>query len=321
MGRALPATMLLLMLVLAGSTARAAITSDSTAFGVSTGASGSTTLAWSHTVGTGSNRILLVGISFRSDTGSGGAGGNTYVTGVTFGSTSLTCLAARDDNSTGGCGSGGTGTPIYLRGEVWYLLNPTSGTATITVTTNNATVFVGESASYSGVASAGTGGVSASNNGQTGSTTPSLGPITSPAGDLVFNNMATARSAGNVTCANTALSATTPPNQDSVTTAYGHIEGAISQSTVTNPTMSWTLTNTSPWSMTAAVLTPAPPKRKGQTIVGELRAAPGNGPAGSTIIGMVVFLRQFSDRVISNLAIANPRSQNRALGHPIWYKT
>jgi len=29
---------------------------------------------------------------------------------------------------------------------------------------------------------------------------------------------------------------------------------------------------------------------------------------------------QVSERVISNLAIVNPRSQNRELGHPHWYK-
>jgi hypothetical protein len=221
----------------------------------------STTLSWSETVGTGANRILLVGVSFRSDStgndsGSGtGNSGNTYVTGVKFGATSLTCLGAIDDNATGSCGTGGTGTPIYMRSEVWYVMNPASGTATVAVTTSNSTIIEASSATYTGVASVASGGTSASNNGQTGSNTASLGPITSPAGNLVFANVATARSAaypGFITALNTPLS-----NLEDSAAGSFHIDGATSQSTATNPTMSWTWSVlSSPWAVVSAVLTP-----------------------------------------------------------------
>ena len=265
------------MPALVGGAAQAQIASDHTGSGVS--ASSSTTLSWSHSVGAGSNRILLVGVSFRSDTASGGAGGNTIVTGatgVTFGAASLTCLGARDDNATGSCNTAGTGSPIFLRSEVWYLLNPTSQTANITVTTNNATIIGGNSASYSGVASVASGGTNASNNGQPGSTPATLGPVTSPAGNLVFDNVGTARSAAPLTSGNTALTNV----QDAAGSSF-HIDGATSQSTATNPTMTWTLTGTvGPWAIVGAVLTPtATPsnKRKGQTIVSALLPRGGVG--------------------------------------------
>jgi hypothetical protein len=223
----------------------AGITSDATGSGFSI-SSPSTTLAWSHTVGSGSNRILLVGVSFRADTAS------TKVTGVTFGGASLTCLGAFNDNATGSCNNAGS-SGTYLRSEVWYLLNPASQTANITVTTNNATNFGGGSASYSGVASVAAGGTNASNNGQTGSSTATLGPVTSPAGHLVFDNVGTARSSAPLTSGNTQLTNV----EDTATSGSGHIDGATSHSTATNPTMTWTLSATGPWAIVGALLTPA----------------------------------------------------------------
>ena len=227
------------------------------------------TLAWSQTVGSGSNQVLMVGVSFRADTATGGAGGNTYVTGVTFGSQALVCLGAIADNGTGSCGTGATGTPIYLRSEVWYLLNPTASTASITVTTNNSTVIVGGSAVYSGVTTVAAGGTNSSNNGQTGSTLASVGPVATAVGDLVFDNVATPRSAGNspgylITSGNTPLTDAV----DTVTGAYGYVQGATSQSTSMNPTMTWTLLNTDPWAIVAAVLGPTKANQATLTVTG-----------------------------------------------------
>ncbi len=220
----------------------------------------STTLSWSETVGTGANRVLLVGVSFRSDSTGNDSGGttgnsaNTYVTGVKYGTTSLTCVSAINDNATGSCGTAGTGTPIYMRSEVWYVLNPASGSATVAVTTNNSTIIEASAATYTGVLSVASGGTSASNNGQTGSNTASLA-VTSPAGSLVYANVATARSAaypGFITALNTPLS-----NMEDSAAGSFHIDGATSQSTVTNPTMSWTWSVvSSPWAISSAVLTP-----------------------------------------------------------------
>ncbi len=221
-------------------------------FAASTGSSGSTTLVWSQTVGSGSNPVLMVGVSLRDDSGSGGAGANTVITGITFGSQALTCLNAYDDDATGSCGNGSTSGTVFVRSEVWYLVGPNVGTANITVTTNNATVMAGGSDVYFGVNNVISGGVNASSNGQTGSSTASVGPITTAAGDLVFNNLATDSAGAPITSGNTAVTAA----QDSVTTGSYHILGGTSLSTATNPTMTWTIANPSPWATVAAVLTP-----------------------------------------------------------------
>ncbi len=210
----------------------------------------------------------MVGVSLRSDTASGGAGAATHVTGVTFGSQTLTCLGAYNDNATGSCGTGGSGTPVFLRSEVWYLVNPTPSTANITVTTSAATVIAGGSNAYSDVNSVTLGGTNASNGGQFPTTSPALGPITTVAGDLVFDNVATARSAGNspgyaITSGNTLLT-------DVVDTASGsfHINSGTSEDTTTNPTMTWTDPNSSPWAIVAAVLAPVKGTQATLTVTG-----------------------------------------------------
>jgi len=222
----------------------------------------STTLSWSHTIGSGTSRILLVGVSLRVDNST--PNGATFVSSIKFGSASLNCLAAIEDNNTGSCGTGSTGT-VFLRSEVWYLLGPASGAATVTVTASSATTIVGSSASFSGVLNVTSGGSGASNNGATGSTTASHG-VTSAAGNLVFGNVALAKlSGGNpitVTSGNTNLT----DIADSAS-AGSHVHGNASDSTAVNPTMSWTFNLTSPWAVTTAVLTPVH-TRRGEVIEG-----------------------------------------------------
>ncbi len=72
---------------------------------------GNSTYSWNHTVGYGSNRLLLVGVSIRS-------AGTTSVSSVVFGSQTLSFV-------------GGSGTNV--RTELWKLVAPVSGTNTITV--------------------------------------------------------------------------------------------------------------------------------------------------------------------------------------------
>lgn len=247
-----------------------------------TPASGGTsaTLAWSHTIGTGTGVILVVGVSLRVDNSS--PSGSTFVSGIKLGTTNLTCLAAIEDNNAGSCGTGSTGT-VFLRSEVWYLSGPATGTATITVTANNATTIVGSSVSYFGVLSIASGGTSASNNGVTGGTNASKS-VTSPAGHLVFGNVALAKSsAGNpitVTSGNTDLTDTS----DNATSG-SHVHGNASDSTAVNPPMSWTFSATSPWAVVTAVLTPSN-SRRAHVTVGSLlyeRLWPKDGPLASVV--------------------------------------
>ncbi len=85
-----------------------------------------TTLAWSHTVGSNSNRFLLVGVMG----GTSGVGASS----VTYGAASLTKLGT----------SGGYNGVV----EIWYLVNPTSGTDTITITMASSCAKVGGAASW-----------------------------------------------------------------------------------------------------------------------------------------------------------------------------
>ena len=232
----------------------------------------STTLQWTHNVGTKANRILLVGVSLRSDTSSGGAGENTIVNSVTIGSTNLACIAAIDDNATGSCAHAATGTPVFLRSEIWFVLAPGSGNSqTITVTTNNATVIAGISSSFFNVIqSTPTGGTSASNNGVTGSGTATLGPLTTSTAMVVVDNLSTARSSSTDTPTGTNqtnLVATQP--QDTASGSF-HIHGAGSQEPntgTTTSTMRWTLSTGGPWALVGAVLSPIH-KRRGQVVEG-----------------------------------------------------
>jgi hypothetical protein len=228
----------------------------------------SATLAWSHTIGSGTSRILLVGVSLSEFNNS--PNGNVYVNTITYGSSSLTCLKATEDNSGGSCGTGASGT-FFVRSEVWYLLNPPVGSGTITITTNSSlkTTIAGSSVSYFGVLGVTSGGASSSQtNNSTGTSTASLAVI-SAANNLVLGNVSLAKNFSGtqitVTSGNTALSDIADNG-----TSGSHVQDAASFSTAVNPTMSWTFTTsgtaTSPWAVVAAVLTPSQQHRAHVTV-------------------------------------------------------
>jgi hypothetical protein len=248
------------------SVAQAQIVSDHT--GSSVTAAIANSLTWSHVVGSSANRILLVGVQLRIDSGGSNPGASTRVTAITFGGTALTCLIALADNNSGSCGNAASGTGGFLRSEIWFLLNPATSTANIIVSTNNSTILGGGSVSYSNVLSAASGGGSASNNGTTGTTVASLGPITTPTNGLVVDSLAVPRSTTNVTASGTGHTALTDVS-DPTNPAGFHIRGLVGQNTSANPTIMWTLSPAAPFALAAAVLTPAK-RRKAQTLVGEM---------------------------------------------------
>jgi hypothetical protein len=183
-----------------------------------------TTLSWSHTVGFGSNRILVVGTSINHPAAS--------VTGVTYGATSL-ALIMNPFNEL----------------AMYYLLNPPVGTATVTVTFTNWT-FPGSasagSESYFNVASV---GASASN---TGAGSPTSVTVASSLGMLVVDLLI----AGSL--------ATPISQGSGQTYLWGqNTVGAGSSKVATSPTttMTWTLAGNAyngSWGMIAAVLVPSP---------------------------------------------------------------
>ena len=122
------------------------------------------TLTWSHTIGGGTNGILIVGVSeFNFPT-------PFAVTGVTFGGTALTPLTAQTNG--------------FLLVQQWYLLNPSlSGTVTVTFATAPDAVVAG-SVSFFNVSGLG------ASNGATGTGPPASVTIASAnSGDLVVDTL------------------------------------------------------------------------------------------------------------------------------------
>ncbi len=98
----------------------------------SSSASGNATagLTWSHAVGTGPDRLLVVGVSNS---------GNTRVTDVTYGGTRLTRVVQR-------VGGGGN-----VRASIWILVAPPSGTADVGVALNGPEDVAAAAVSFTGV--------------------------------------------------------------------------------------------------------------------------------------------------------------------------
>ena len=86
-----------------------------------------TTLSWSHTVGNGPNRVLVVGIS-RND--------NSSATSVTYGGISLTRQVLVN---------------VSPEVEMWTLIAPPSGAANVVVTFPSSKAIIGGSVSFTGV--------------------------------------------------------------------------------------------------------------------------------------------------------------------------
>jgi len=147
--------------------ASAQIAVDSTA---SAQANFVTVMSWSHTVGTGSNRLLVVGLGEQ-----------------VIGADQATSITYAGQNMTRQVLNGG-GNPIS---EIWTLLAPPSGTAMIVVTFSGAVFAVGGSVSFTGVDQ--TTPIRASNSARVnGVTTGAMVStnVTSMAGDLIVDAVA-----------------------------------------------------------------------------------------------------------------------------------
>jgi len=204
---------------------QAAIALDS----VST-ASGSTvsTLTWSHTVGSGSNRVLMVGTSLRD--------GNKTVTTVTYGGTPLTRRGFQN-------GAGNAN-----RVEIWSLIAPSSGTANVVVSLSGTIDVVGGAISFSGVDQATPFGTFVSAQGT--STAPSV-TATSAAGEVVLDTLATDGDAASATVG----AGQTEQWNLATGVAGGNVIGAGStEPGASSVVMSWTLGVSKQWSIGALPL-------------------------------------------------------------------
>src|SRR4051812_9097600 len=109
---------LLAMAFVDGSRAFAAIAFDAASSGATT-ASG-TTLSWSHTTGTGTNRMLIVGIAIE-DTNSA----DMAISSVTYNGAAMIAISASQVSD---------GTTTINRSQLFYQVNPASGAHNVQVT-------------------------------------------------------------------------------------------------------------------------------------------------------------------------------------------
>src|SRR5438445_5037630 len=142
--------LLVFMLLSAASTeVKANIKFDAATSGA-TGAAGGTSATFSHTVGTGPDRILIVGVSININ------GTATSVTGITFNGSPLTFINSVDDGTA-------------VRAELWFIKlgSGSAVTANVVVTIAASRRFVAGSASFLGVNQTTTLGTFASASGTT----------------------------------------------------------------------------------------------------------------------------------------------------------
>lgn len=130
-----------LPLILAATHSQAAVSFDG-ANGASVAST--TSLSWSHTITATTGTILMVAFSYEDASTNLGA----VPSQITFGSQNFTPLFTVNANNTGG--------ENLL--SMWYLLNPTSGTNTITLTgltlDTGTNLVRGSSVSFAGVTAA-----------------------------------------------------------------------------------------------------------------------------------------------------------------------
>jgi hypothetical protein len=185
-----------------------------------------TSLSWSHTVGTGSDRLLVVGVSVEN---------GKAVSAVSYGGAALTFLGARSNSG--------------FRAELWYLKAPASGTGTVAVSLSGSANMVGGAVSFFGADQFTPFGsfVSASATGTTATVS-----TTSSSTDLVISALAID---GNASSRTPAAGQTPRWNLVSSST---DVAGGFSTAAGGVTSMSWTASSAQPWALTAAVLKPAP---------------------------------------------------------------
>lgn len=201
------------------------ISTNSSSSSLTTGAS---SLTWSHTVASGSDRVLIVGLSVE-DTGD-------TVTSVTYGGTPLSLLGTRVGNQTV---------------EMWSLVAPAVGSANVVANFSGTAQVVGGAASFNGVHQSTPTGTFQSTGGS--STTPSLA-VTSALGELVIGTLVANDSPATVTLGPDQL------EQWSQATGAGggNTRGAGStEAGAASVTLSYGLSSSVEWEISAVSLKPA----------------------------------------------------------------
>lgn len=195
-------------------------------------AGGGTTLSWSHTVGAGSDRALVVGLSMTSVTGP-----NT----VTFNGVSMTSIGATDGTN--------------IRSEQFILVNPPTGAFTVAVTLfSNSRCLQGFGDSYTGVRQTGSTGTFA---GASGNSNAPSAVVTSSPGEIVLDVVGQQRT--NLVEGLTVGAGQTTRGEDVCTDTVVWLHaGASEEAGAGSVTMSWSSDATDVWAAQGVPLRPSP---------------------------------------------------------------
>ncbi|MCW3995023.1 MAG: hypothetical protein NWE98_02590 [Candidatus Bathyarchaeota archaeon] len=195
-------------------------------------ASAANSISWTHTTGAGNDRILLVAIDVFSSSGQ-----TTTVSGVTYGGTALTLI----------------GTDLYntnprVRSYVYYLLNPSTGTKTITATFASSTTAAGGSITYSNVNQTTPYTAASTNSNSSNNASVSL-TASGTYSKVLFGHVGTYRTSSySVTDGQTNRWSQTGQQYKSFGSEKIVTSGAVS--------MSWTASSTASWVAIAVLLQP-----------------------------------------------------------------
>jgi hypothetical protein len=214
------------------------IATVATTTGSSTSVSSGSTLSFSHTPGSGTNRLLLVSVGV-GNTSAGDLNAPGTVSGVTFGGTPMTFVDVQ--NSTGA-----------VRSYIYSLVNPSSSAANVVVTIGSKTSSVSASATtFINVNQANPLGTAygIANTGTTASQT-----VFSATGELIYSTVAIDEGSGT----NQSLSTSGGQTQLALRSGFDYVSTATStEPGASSVTVSYTASDSQEWAISTVAIKPA----------------------------------------------------------------
>lgn len=278
----------LVFFVWSAATAQAQVAVDNRSAGGAFSNTGVTTLSWTHTVGSGSNRALFVGISATSQAATTPI---TSLPTVPLTNLNFTILSVTDNGVP--MQQVAFAAAIDRQVGIYQLVNPPTGANNIVVTFTAGTVTnaSGNSVSFTGVnqTAPNANAVSELGNSNAPATTISGAGIT--ADDMAFDALAStpnagffAAGAGQTVCTDAADETTCTRGRRFFFNSYD--VGATSTETGNEAgvVMSWTMTNAQPWALSAVAVKAAPPvTAAGVMVAGRVVSTEGRGVGRITL--------------------------------------
>jgi hypothetical protein len=216
-----------------------------------TGAPATNSVSFSHTTGTGENRLLLAGVSWNCGTTDRSITSAKFIYGSGPTELDLTPVITYNGYSTAN--------PRYS--AIYRYVNPPSGvtgTITITFSGNVSNGIVAGAVNFSGVDQANPLGTAVSaGSGTTQQTTATIDVPTPSGRELVFDNLFFGYSSGQTVTVGSGQSQLW--NVNNTATNFNTVgASSIEQTAGSSVTMSWTASTAAYWSLTAVPINPSP---------------------------------------------------------------